>query len=353
MSIEKWVNEIIPKHKNLTAGVITIVQSLLRKNGIDYLSVTGRTKDCDSVIQKIRRKGYKDPKKQLTDITGVRIIVFIESDIQKISKIIEESFNVDKDNSLNKDALLSTDQIGYRSVHYVCSLGDKRTSLPEFADLEGLKFEFQIRTVLQHAWAEIAHDRNYKFAGTLPHDLERKLYLYAGMLEIADNGFNELSSAIDLYKTNLQIKSSNGDLDTEINSLSLEQFVLDWSKNNDYKLKQIANTDLHVELVRELGEFGIKTLSELQKIIPARYLEISKEKKMYTNIYGLVRDWMLISDYKKFLEKVKFSWEMGSSSESIFQYIMPEEEYNDFYQNFYWDDDKYYELDEDYVNLDE
>lgn len=341
MSVEKWLDEVLPKHKNLTDGVVTIIESLLRNNGIDYLAVTGRTKDRKSLTSKIKRKGYKDPKSQLTDITGVRIIVFIESDVQKVSKIIEDSFGVDEDNSLNKDALLSADQIGYRSVHYVCTLGKKRTSLPEFADLKGLKFEFQVRTVLQHAWAEIAHDRNYKFSGTLPPEIERKLYLYAGMLEVADKGFDELSSLIDSYIESLHEKSSKGDFGTEINSISLEQFVLDWSNKNEYKLEPVLNKEHFVELVRELDEFGVNTLSELQEIIPDKYLEISKEKNIYTNTYGLIRDWMLISDYQKFIEKVEFHWGMGAPSETIFQYIMPEEKYKDFYQYFEWEDDEY------------
>ena len=60
MSIEKWLDEVLPKHRNLTAGVVTIVESLLRNNGIDYLAVTGRTKDRSSLTNKIKRKGYKD-----------------------------------------------------------------------------------------------------------------------------------------------------------------------------------------------------------------------------------------------------------------------------------------------------
>lgn len=36
---------------------------------------------------------------------------------------------------------------------------------------EGLYCEVQIRSLLQHAWAEIEHDRNYKFSGILPKEL--------------------------------------------------------------------------------------------------------------------------------------------------------------------------------------
>nr|MZG82510.1 GTP pyrophosphokinase [Photobacterium lucens] len=169
-------------------------------NNIDYLTVTGRTKDKKSALEKINRKSYKNPKSQMTDLSGIRIILYFESDINKVSELISDSFDIDFDNSLDKSKVLSKDQIGYRSVHYVCTLGQGRSNLPEYLELGELKFEVQVRTILQHAWAELAHDSSYKFSGTLPPEIERKLYLYAGMLEIADKGFDEISAQIDSYK---------------------------------------------------------------------------------------------------------------------------------------------------------
>jgi len=147
--INTWLDEVLPKHRTLTNTVINIIQSLLDSNGIDYLTVSGRTKDIESIKDKIKRKSYSQPSKQLTDLSGIRIIAYFESDVEKISTLIEGAFNVDKENSLSKDSMLATDQIGYRSIHYVCDLGDERVALPEFVELGGLKFEFQVRTVLQ------------------------------------------------------------------------------------------------------------------------------------------------------------------------------------------------------------
>ena len=156
--INQWLAQSLPLYENLTAAVVSILESLLRVNNIDFLAVSGRTKTLESTTEKIRRKNYKDPKAQLTDLSGVRVILYFESQVDRASKLIENSFRVDPKNSMNRDAILSIDQIGYRSVHYVCDLGQSRTCLPEYAHLVGLKFEVQLRTVLQHAWAELAHD---------------------------------------------------------------------------------------------------------------------------------------------------------------------------------------------------
>lgn len=252
--------------------------------------------------------------------------------------MLETAFSVDKINSLNRDNLLSTNQIGYRSIHLVCDLGERRGELPEFFGLGDLKFEFQIRTVLQHAWAELAHDRNYKFAGKLPREVERKLYLYAGVLEIADRGFDEISNEIDSYIESVQERSAKGDLSTEINSISLEQFVEDWCKTNDFPLEDVKNKDNYGDLVRELKEFGVTSLEDLSKMVPGEFSAKAKAINYSTNIYGLVRDWILISDWKRFISQVKFNWILDDS-ENMFRQYFNESEYREFSASFEWMDD--------------
>jgi ppGpp synthetase/RelA/SpoT-type nucleotidyltranferase len=66
----------------------------------------------------------------------------------------------------DKSRNLGTNRIGYRTIHLVVSLSNTRTILPEYSEFDDLKFEIQLRTILEHAWAEIEHDRNYKFKGS-------------------------------------------------------------------------------------------------------------------------------------------------------------------------------------------
>ncbi|RCW87419.1 GTP pyrophosphokinase [Phyllobacterium bourgognense] len=306
-SFDKWIKVHQPKFQNLTGAVVSIVKNLLSDANIDFLAVNGRTKSETDCSEKVTRKQYKDPIKQLTDISGVRIIVYFENDIDKVSKIIENSFKVFKEHSLDKDNLLSANEFGYRSVHYVCDIGEARSALPEFSGLKDLKFEFQIRTVLQHAWAELAHDRNYKFSGELPRAMERKLYLFAGMLELADKGFSELSHDIDEYQRSVSMAAEEGSLDIEINSLSLELFVRQWITKSGLKFEDIEVRDGYQSLLDELDQFEIYTLDDLNNLVPDKYIEYANQKKFVT-IYGVVRDWMIISDPQKFLDRVEVDW---------------------------------------------
>lgn len=310
-NLEKWLSSVLPKHGLLSSSVVAIVESLLRSEKVEFLAVTSRVKDLQSAIQKVNRKGYKDPERQLTDLSGIRIIVFFESDVVRVSNIIKTAFEVDEVNSSNKDAAMSVDQIGYRSVHFVCGLGSSRSKLPEYKALEGLKFEFQVRTVLQHAWAELAHDRNYKFSGSLPKDAQRKLFLYAGMLELADKGFDELSREIDSYIESVKHEVEVGDLNIDIDSISLKEFVEGWAAANAFKLKDLGGKENFSDLITELRHFGVATLSELAALIPEDFASRAEALGYGSTIYGVVRDWMLIKDWRRFIAEVPFNWVMG------------------------------------------
>lgn len=338
VKLRTWLGEVLPKHELLERSVSSIVENLLKSNGVDYLAVTGRVKEFESVVKKIRRKGYKDPVSQLTDLTGIRIIVFFESQVARVAELISQTFNIDHRSSSNKDASLLVNQMGYRSSHFVCDLGPKRKDLPEYEGLDGLKFEFQVRTVLQHAWAELAHDRNYKFSGKLPPAAERKLFLYAGMLELADRGFDELSSEIDSYIRDVQREVVAGDLDMEINSINLAEFVDGWTRKNGFSLEHLDLKDGLGDLVEELRLFGIVTLRDLDEIVPSDYAVKAHKIALSTTIYGLIRDWMLITDWRRYRSSVPLRWVFEPEAHEILEEMLSADEYDGFCSAFAEDD---------------
>ena len=227
---KKWYEENRPKYELLSYAVRTTLESLIKNAGIPFLSISTRAKEIDSFVEKIRRKSYKNPSEEITDLAGIRIITFIEADALKVNDLIKSSFDVNDSKSLDKSNELGIDKFGYRSFHFICGLGKDRCALPEFKHFKDFVFEIQVRTVLQHAWAEIEHDRNYKFAGDLPNPIKRRLHLLAGLLELADGEFNNLSNQIDNYSQQISLKTKSGDLNIEINSISLARYC-DQSEN--------------------------------------------------------------------------------------------------------------------------
>lgn len=296
-SISAWFFRMRPVYEGLSDIARSMIESLLREKQIDYLSVTSRTKTVKSLEDKLKRKGYEKAP-DIHDYTGIRVTVFIESDVEKVSALIHSSFNVHQDKSLDKSVELGVDRIGYRSRHLVCDLGKARESLPEYAAYRGMLFEIQIRTVLQHAWAEIEHDRKYKFSGVLPAHLQRRFHLAAGTLEIIDREFDAIARAIDEYSQEVREKTRGGDLEIEVDSTSIRTYLEQRSLPTKIELGYLGKTD---KLFLELRNFGIRTLAELDRILSPAFLEaVTRTDSYRATDLGVLRDAMMYADIEKY-----------------------------------------------------
>jgi len=196
----QWYQKKRNKFSDLRAEVEVILREALNENQIIFHSIESRVKSVESFRDKAARKKYSDPANEITDLTGIRVIALFEKEIHQISDIIKELFEIDYERSEDKSDLLEADKMGYKSIHYIAELSLDKIARTELENFAGLKFEIQIRSILQHAWAEIEHDRNYKFKGELPKNLQRRFYALAGMLEIADREFNTLSEEVEKYR---------------------------------------------------------------------------------------------------------------------------------------------------------
>jgi hypothetical protein len=92
---------------------------------------------------------------------------------------------------------------GYRSVHLIARA--KPGGFSTSSDFLGSRwFEIQVRSILEHAWAEIEHEVVYKSGIVQPGDVLRRFASMAGNLEILDNEFETLrqwrNKLIDSYR---------------------------------------------------------------------------------------------------------------------------------------------------------
>jgi len=197
-----WYESQRNKYRDLRAEVEVILREALKENDITFHSIKSRVKSVNSFKEKALRQKYDDPAAEITDLAGIRIITLFEKEIHQISDIIKELFKIDFEKSEDKSDLLDADKMGYKSIHYIAELNQEKIHATDLEKFKGIKFEIQIRSILQHAWAEIEHDRNYKFKGKLPKHLQRRFYALAGMLEIADREFNTLSEEVEKFRQN-------------------------------------------------------------------------------------------------------------------------------------------------------
>lgn len=266
-AVQLWYDQNRARYADLTGTLETLMKTLLEEASIPYHSVNGRVKDRDSCTEKFGRKDYTSPE-QMMDIAGLRIITHTTAEVTRICDLIEREFDVDKANSGDKAAEMGIDKVGYLSVHYVVRLTPARIQLREYARFGGLCCEIQVRSLLQHAWAEIEHDRGYKFTGVLPETIQRKFYLIAGTLELMDLEFCALSQEIDRYADYVKDQAAQGQVDDiAIDSTSLLQFLNEFFKEcSPEELVKAYHSDSS-EVIDELSHFGIETLRQLKDLL--------------------------------------------------------------------------------------
>jgi ppGpp synthetase/RelA/SpoT-type nucleotidyltranferase len=292
-------------YKKAKDRLIELVQYLILEKHIQVHEVTGRVKAIDSFLEKANN--YSDPLNEITDYIGIRIVTYVIADVESVCNILNEEFEIDTKRSVNKGEQLGIDKIGYSSIHFIAKLNKKRITLPEYIFMNKMCFEIQIKTILQHTWAEIEHDRKYKFHGVLPTNIKRNFNLLSAVLEVVDNQFNIIASEIDKYEKNVHKDIMNNELEIEITTTSVYEFVIGkYGKYLDIERSKIIWPQIGYEVVNELLEFGIKTLADIKEIESNEYLEeLEKEEKKEITIMGLLRFFMILKDYKKYFEK---SW---------------------------------------------
>ena len=291
------VNEyriVKPSYEECTIKIHELVSSLIKESDIQIHSISSRTKDIENLYEKVKRKGEKyDQLLDITDLSGIRIICYFSDQVDKVAEIIENNFITLNELSIDKRKTLDPDTFGYLSLHFVVKLSEARSKLPEYKRFKDFYCEIQIRSILQHAWAEIEHDLGYKSSIEIPRDVKRRFYRLAGLLELADDEFNRIKHEIEQYSAEIDAKIFKKPEEILIDKVSLEHFILNSPivKELDEIIASNANTELRdfkdiSHFIKKIAYFNIETIDDLDKTI-----ENNKEKTI-----SFAKDW-LSSEY--------------------------------------------------------
>ena len=275
---------------SLTEKACSLITELLEDKKIRFHSIGSRLKHKDSLQKKlgIVEKRYLSLK-EITDIAGIRIITYFEDDVNAVAKIIEGEFDIDKENSIDKRASLDADRFGYLSLHYICGFSSSRLQLTEYRRFENCNFEVQIRSILQHAWAEIEHDLGYKSKVSIPKQLRRRFSRLAGLLEIADSEFVQLRDGLADYEKRISKEINETPGLVSIDLVSLRSFVSQnaevqkWDKLiADISERKLVESDpVLAVILKILFSVGIQTIEDIN----VKLKEYSKELPRFTKLY--------------------------------------------------------------------
>lgn len=252
----------IPVFEKMEAEVVGTLREALQRNGLIVMAIESRIKTEESLSGKLALKGAKYATlSDITDVLGARIVTFYTDDVDRIAAITEQLFEIDWKNSVDKRMLHQLDSFGYNSLHYICKM-------PGY----DYRFELQLRTTLQHAWASINHDIGYKTGVEIPREYLRRINRLAGILEMADDEFSRIRTEITDYRRRVQQLVQNGKLDdVQLDGDTFNSYLQ--ARPFDALNKRIAAINQaeiqEVPLMRYLRvfvAFGCKTLGDVERL---------------------------------------------------------------------------------------
>lgn len=233
---ERAVSAYLPRQEyygRLAQAAKRILEEATSRRGIKIHSIEARAKAPESLLRKAAQPSLDDPDSpkyakplsQITDLAAVRVITFFPGTLSDVDSLVGDEFVVVERSDKGAE-LLEDERFGYQSIHYLVKLSPTRVMLPEYAPFDGSIVEIQVRTILQHAWAEIEHDIQYKTASVIPAEIRRRFMALAGVLEMADREFQAIQDDDRRLAEDARESVRTGDLDqVEITPDALKAFL--------------------------------------------------------------------------------------------------------------------------------
>ena len=249
-----------------------LVQHNINTDTFLKIPVRIRIKENASIIAKAflrKDKPYINPYEQITDKVGIRFVVLDLSEISVIKDLIEsyDEWNISKDVDFEASRNEMPELFVYQSVHYIvrnCNIiNHQGTIIPV-----GTPCEIQIRTLLQHAYAELSHQTVYKSSAQIEPNIKRKLARSMALIETTDELFKEVCqnmTAIDsLYHSFVNSGKKLKDFPYCVEPLNADLFEA-------YK-EIISINNISPELVEDFISHKLFILDKVEKNVYANVL---------------------------------------------------------------------------------
>lgn len=263
-----------------TERYVQLVTALLDDAGINYLSITARTKTVESFAAKAERtvdgqRLFTDPLVEITDQVGLRVITYLREDVDAVATLIADEMRLIDDRDMGLETAREG-RWGYASRHLLVGVEGQQQPA-----------SIQVRTVLQHAWAEFEHDIRYKGSIPAEHvpDLDRRFSLAAGLLELADREFTAIRERLRIELTDEEMTADESDpSDPRISTAVLATYL-----GNRYADAGWSRTDHYGWISGLLLELGVTSLDELTALLDGLDTDAINAAMAYRFPAGAVR----------------------------------------------------------------
>jgi ppGpp synthetase/RelA/SpoT-type nucleotidyltranferase len=229
-----------------------------------------RVKEIDSYCEKVLRKPSENPLLKITDKVGTRIVMLTTDDVEKVSDFIRGSKKwefVEQSRDYQYEIYKEPEIFSYQSDHFIVK---PLNTFVSKSDKNLLTCEIQVRTLLQHAYAEISHDTIYKNSSFDNPKAKRLLASAMALLETADEKF------IQVYTEINNMSSFYYDIRKKLIKL-YQEFVPEYDENR-YNSK-LAMTLLNVYSKQEQRQIS----DSIEDFVHSDYANISLQVSAYKN----------------------------------------------------------------------
>lgn len=236
------------KYKELGEYITQFIQDDPSSPKESFHTIVYRIKDHGRLIEKIdiqnnalgegeERISKGNYQVKIGDLLGVRIICLRLSDVEKVESYLhllseDKIVNFVKGPVQKRSFILPVDPgetisdglditySGYSSIHYQIELGPNSDVPPR---LENLRFELQLRTILEEAWGEIDHKYRYvnsRSGVDLPDYVQTGFYNLSAYLQVAALQAEYLCRSAESLSINRTGKGSDKIATANANALS-------------------------------------------------------------------------------------------------------------------------------------
>ena len=212
---------LLPEYRRTIAALTERLSAAIGADDRIHLhAIEPRVKTRTSLENKLREKLATDSDARVEDVLGVRIITYFRDDAIWVEQLVRDMLRVHEGTYADKAALLEDREFGYRSIQFLATMpwalddGHLPTIIRERRKpppLSPAVVEIQIRSILEHGWAEIEHGLVYKSGRPLPRPIRRRFALAAALIENADEQLEVIRDQLALDRPELPVAEENDD----------------------------------------------------------------------------------------------------------------------------------------------
>lgn len=248
-----------------------------------------RVKEIDSFISKAlyRNNGCDKPLNSITDKVGTRIVLLTLEDVDNFSSYInnEKQWEVLKITRIIHDERRKNPELfGYQSNHFII----KPNSFDDVITKENIDYltcEIQVRTLLQHAYAEVSHDSVYKGNFSSDFEMKRTLARSMALMETTDDLFLTVFGMMNNQNRDyIKFKHKLVDLYQQVNS-DFKSINLDEKMTDEFLYTFPLNQD--TILIDEFEQYVSNKDHVIKNAVNNRKLMIFKQPILLYAMYLL------------------------------------------------------------------